>query len=79
MDADVAQQPATPTGDHPGRSGRNERRCLLFSCLEAAAPISSNLYGGELAICKVELYVLLSDAPCPRTTDNSIPGRGLAA
>ena len=62
MDADVAQEPATSTADQPGRSGRNERRRVLFSSLQSAAWIRSNFYGGSLAVCEVDLHVLLSDA-----------------
>ena len=76
MDADVAEPPATSTAYQPGRSGRTERRCVLFGCLEAAAWIISDLYGGELAVCD---GCLLSDAPCPRATRQRHPGRGLAA
>jgi hypothetical protein len=76
MDAYIAQQPATSTGDNLGRSGRDERRCVLFGCLEAAAWIISDLYGGELAVCEVNLHVLLSDALARTPPDSSIRVEG---
>ena len=62
MVAYIAQQPASSTGDHPGRSGGTGRRCVLCGCLEAAAWIVSDPQGGELAACEVDLDVLLNDA-----------------
>ena len=37
MDLLAAEQPSTPTGDHPGMPDRAERHCGLFGCLHAAA------------------------------------------
>jgi hypothetical protein len=72
MDADVAQQPATSTADQPGRSGRNERRCVLFGCLQGGRLDHQRPLGGELAVCEVELDVLLSDALARASPDSSI-------
>jgi hypothetical protein len=66
------QEPATSTADQPGRSGRNERRRVLFSCLQAVAWIISNFYGSALAVCEVDLHVLLSDALARASPDNSV-------
>jgi hypothetical protein len=63
MDLFAAQQrPTTPVGDHGGATGRAERRCVLFGCLEAAAWIVSDPQGGELPACEADLDVLLNDA-----------------
>jgi hypothetical protein len=43
MDAYIAQQPASSTGDTPGRSGGTGRRCVRFGCLEAAPGSSATL------------------------------------
>jgi hypothetical protein len=63
MDPFAAQQwPTTPVGDHSGATGRTERRCVLFGCLEAAVWIVSDPQGGELPACEADLDVLLNDA-----------------
>jgi hypothetical protein len=55
----TARQPA---GHYSGRSGRAERRCVLFGCLEAAAWIVGDPQGGELSACEADLDVILNDA-----------------
>jgi hypothetical protein len=56
------QSSTTPVGDHPGTTGRAERRCVLFGCVEVAAWIVSDPQGGELPACEADLDVLLNDA-----------------
>jgi hypothetical protein len=56
------QSSTTPIGDHLGATGRTERRCVLFGCVESAAWIVSDPQGGELPACEADLDVLLNDA-----------------
>jgi hypothetical protein len=72
MDPLPAQQPASLAGDHPGRPSRDERRCVRFGCLEAAAWIVSDPQGGELAACETDLDVLLNDALARVPLDSGI-------
>ncbi len=58
----TARQPASSADEHSGTSGRDERRCVLFGCLEAAAWIISDPQGGELPACEADLDVILNDA-----------------
>jgi hypothetical protein len=62
MDPLTAGQPASSAGDHSGISGRDERRCALFGCLETAAWIISDPQGGELPACEADLDAILNHA-----------------
>jgi hypothetical protein len=58
----TARQPASSAHEHSGVSGRAERRCVLFGCLEAAAWIVSDPQGGDLPAWKADLDVILIGA-----------------
>jgi hypothetical protein len=72
MDAYIAQQPASSTGDTPGRSGGTGRRCVRFGCMEAAPGSSATLKAASCPPARPDLDVLLSDALARVPPDGSI-------